>query len=624
MCAVKCGAIVFFLMLWWIVSLKVACITVVVITAGAFLGVKLKNYIEARRRLDALESVRFYNGKLIVGSYIIDEKRVGGAFYVYNKRNYFVALGFSLSNGLKILISSEYLHKTALKFGRLRAGKTADAFVFSDRYIEEATEIHKEFVCLQNRREVAVCLATDVLKAFVEKAMPSPGVCIAKNKEDARAIITVVRHWMSDYLEKSISTFVIGEDTGNRLQEEVNDVARNVVKLESCLFAQLNERDPVSLYQQYAFFEPHRLPENVGDRLLVLRGLGSLGMASRRRVIVCSDGPRKTDSLKNRFSGVFISSAPDIHAYNLSSETPEDERLEFLPAGHPTANCTYIQHPARRNSYIESSVYHLTILERKFVELQRVMRSVGAVKMSVDTGDTVEDASSSAGKQSYGCGAKYKIASGSFKYAASSDGSSYESVMYRIRMQGVWEPIQFRRLPDDLEFYNSEPQWKEIADAAIKGQAPDVKVRLEIKREAEHSQKMFAEAMAAAECLIVGFDVSVGQEFAQRSKELSSMYWDYHVVLGASMQQKLEDLSATAVASNGAELSALQRAELLILRSARQCLIENGSLTSECKAVIDAAASEGGLQRLRVLELLQLAREKKQSSSDSSMEKLLQ
>jgi len=503
MCAVACAAIIF-LLVWWIVSLKVACV-IATITVGIVFGVILMNHVKhairKHKHLESLQSVRFCNGKLFIGPYAIAEESVVGASRIHDKANNVVALLISLSNGLSIVIPHKYLHKTATKWNRLRTDRViAHDVVLPENYVEEEAKIHREFVRLQNCREVDLCIATRAIKAFVKKAMPSHYECAAKNEQEARSVISLARQWMADYLEIGIdesSTEIFNDAESyvaslrKRMQDEINGVARDVVKMESFLFAQINALNPISAYQQYTFFDPKRLPENEGDRLLMLRGLGSPKFAGCRRVIVCSDNQREPGLLKDGGSGVLIAYASDIHAYNALIETPKDERLEFLPEGHPTADRIYIQHPTRTNCYIESSVYHLTLLERKFVELQTVMRSVGAVKMLIDTGDSSARSSAHSKKSSRAIGGKYKVFSGSTKGSVTSEGNSFYSVNSRLCLQGEWDPVQYRKLPDGMEFFDSEPQWKEIATAALKGQSPEVKVRLEIKRESECASKTF-------------------------------------------------------------------------------------------------------------------------------------
>lgn len=90
---------------------------------------------------------------------------------------------------------------------------------------------------------------------------------------------------------------------------------------------------------------------------------------------------------------------------------------------------------------------------------------------------------------------------------------------------------------------------------------------------------------------------------------MSSMYWDYHVVFGKSAQQKIADMTSANKAENGSQLSEAQRAEALILRMARQFLTDNGSITEDNKKEINEIASEYGVQKLRVLELIQSAKE---------------
>lgn len=642
MCAIIALAIAGFLLVWWLASWQIA-LSAVGAAAGLAVVVVLirdkKRKQQARQREVALQermqSVRVTADRIVIGSCSIRRDDVVEVERVANSKNEKVAVSILLNNGLRVILYNKFIHASAWSYfdgfnGSSRNAANRDA-------IAEAQSVHDLYSKLSDCREVVLCDVTLVIKNLARSVAET---CLkgVPDETQIREVLLVVETWLKTQLDSPLGKEVwelvhyavekaeelgrvcnvyaltmedvgLDDKTCERIHRDVAKACAELVKTQASLLLKLKDKDPVSAYQLYSYFDVNRTSASLNDRLSLMAGLGSERLASERSVIVCTDHPRMPNTLGRRAPGVLIALASDIQAYNANDALPSQERFEFLPSGHPVTNCTYIQHPTRRNCYIEASSYFLTILERKFVELQSVVRSVGAVSMEVEVGQSFEDTSSNAKKKSGTIGGKYKGVGGSTSSSSSAESSSFESVMYRLKMKGQWEPIPIRRLPDNLEFYESEAQWKEIAEAALNGQSPEVNVRLEIKREAETSQKVFKEAMVSANCLIANFDASMSNEFEEKARQMSSMYWDYHVVFGKSAQQKIADMTSANKAENGSQLSEAQRAEALILRMARQFLTDNGSITEDNKKEINEIASEYGVQKLRVLELIQSAKE---------------
>lgn len=634
---------------WALAAIAVPTVIGLLCWLGHEIRKKIAKTKTRRIWLAKLQSVKYDGCNLHIGQYLVPDGDIVCADSVRDRENNEVGVSLILKCGLNVILYHAFLHETAYDYLR---GKMMHTQVFEEEgdFVKRSRSAHERFLALQQCREVVLCEAGGAIRRLL--AMSNYRQSKSIDESSYRDIANIASLWLNDYLklnfsywsdscygkERSIAiarivhkyyeeVLEIGLDNYynelleigldevkcDALEKENSSLALELIKMRAFLLSRMNNGDPIGSYQLYTYFDENRSTENIKDRLVLMRGLGAERMSSERRVIVCTDNPRVEGTMEQHASGVFIASASDIHAYNLQDDVPANEKLEFLPVGHPVTNCTYIQHPTRKNCYIESSSYHLTILERKFVELQSVMRGVGAVSMIVEAGDTTESSSSYGKNRSNSLGGKYKGVGGSMRNSSSVEGSSFESVMYKLCMRGQWEPIAHRQLPDNLEFYEAEVQWKEIADAALKGQSPEVRVRLEIKRESEISRKTFKEAMVSVSCLITDFDASQSDEFEEKSRQMSSMCWDYHVVFGASTQQKLEDMSAANKASDGTQLSDGQRAEALILRMVRQFLTESGTITEENKKEIGGIASEFGVQKLRVLELIQCAKE--QSSS---------
>lgn len=662
MCAIIALAIAGFLLVWWLASWQIALVAVGAVV-GLVVGLEVvvvlirdkKHKQQARQREVALhermQSVRVTADMLVIGSCSIRRDDVVEVERVANSMNEKVAVSVLLNNGLRVILYNKFIHASAWSYfdgfdgfnGASRNAANRDA-------IAEAQSDHNLYSKLSDCREVVLCDVTLVIKNLARSVAET---CLKGVSDETRIreALLVVETWLKTQQDSPLGKnvwdlehyafekakelericnvyFLTTEDVGlddktcKRIHRDVAKACAELVKTKASLLLKLKDKDPVSAYQLYSYFDVNRTSASLNDRLSLMAGLGSERLASERSVIVCTDNPRVEGTMEQRASGVLIATASDIHAYNQQDDLPANEKLEFLPSGHPLTNCTYIQHPTRKNCYIESSSYHLTILERKFVELQSVMRGVGAVTMTVEAGEISESFSSYGKKRANSLGGKYKGIGGSVRNSSSADGTSFESVMYKLCMKGQWEPISIRRLPDNLEFYESEAQWKEIAEAALNGQSPEVNVRLEIKREAETSQKEFKEAMASANCLIANFDVSMSNEFEEKARQMSSMYWDYHIVFGKSAQQKIADMTSANKAADGTQLSEAQRAEALILRMARQFLTENGSINEDNKKEINEIASEYGVQKLRVLELIQSAKESARTSVDAELGQL--
>ena len=348
----------------------------------------------------------------------------------------------------------------------------------------------------------------------------------------------------------------------------------------------------------------------VEDDLLV--PLGRAELAEDRRIIVCTEDQRSAECVLNPQRGVFITSVEEIKAYNRVCD--DCTRLEFA-LNHPVNGVVYVQHPIRKNQYLELSEYNSRMLEMRYEELIRILVSLGAKTITC----TVENATS-AGQNSF---VKHHI-DGSVSVSRGEMSLSHEGSRKEDRLSALnrklscrieREPSQAAYLPSDTVFFQFEDRWQQMAKDVLSGQRKSEVVDLVYRKEFSLSSSEAQNIGAKLGVMIPSFSFSgnanYSREYESEIKNLESTIWHYEVEFDSSPAAKPSERAGEKITG---ETSAIQgidkgRSEAVILGRAKRYAkteeaAKSGMLTDAQRADLEKLAAKYGIDEFRLEELI--------------------
>lgn len=136
--------------------------------------------------------------------------------------------------------------------------------------------------------------------------------------------------------------------------------------------------------------------------------------------------------------------------------TSQAAELAF-PVGHPLRNVIYVADPVDQGSYYPIHDFHRIVAEGKVAEALRLLRSLGATEISIESSEESSD------ERAFEAGASAPVGhpDGSAKATRTKKSSSERKTTMRLT------PTVPARIPDDLVWYWSEPRWQEMALARM-------------------------------------------------------------------------------------------------------------------------------------------------------------
>ncbi len=235
--------------------------------------------------------------------------------------------------------------------------------------------------------------------------------------------------------------------------------------------------------------------------------LGSPKLESYRRVIVCTKEPcllfikkkllggfesvlhlEKGSRPIKRTDDFLVMPAGDIECYNreITNRFPRlanNPMLKF-DSGHPKNGCTYVQHPHRKNEYVELSEFSFRILKEKAAELDRVLSSLGATEISLSVLDS--DSMDVADFKKFK--ARLEVAIGSLPSDKGEADARLEFAHSEFQKRKNGIHIEAKRIghapsyPEGPSFpffeESNQLEWKTLAQDVCKGQRKVAKFRL--------------------------------------------------------------------------------------------------------------------------------------------------
>jgi len=262
--------------------------------------------------------------------------------------------------------------------------------------------------------------------------------------------------------------------------------------------------------------------------------LGDLAWANLRQTIVCTDERAALTTWHDglQIPNVMVMDAQDIIDYNDAVE--DDMKLTF-EIDHPQNGVTYIQHPMRKNVYIDLDSFHGNLLREKFEELKKLLDALGAVSITCKV--TRNDSSDKKQRKKRTAGAEVDITAvgeGSGRYEHSDASTRMLAIFEEMETEIVNEkPTAKPHLPDGLIFYPFETAWQNLASSVLNGRRKEENTTLTYRSDYAVTGQRLTSIEGKLKSLVPGYQFGIGgnfaQEFEQELKQLKSTVWHYHV-----------------------------------------------------------------------------------------------
>ena len=331
-----------------------------------------------------------------------------------------------------------------------------------------------------------------------------------------------------------------------------------------------------------------------------MKPLGGKEWFNRRKMIVCTDEKASLSIWSEgvKIPGTMVMDAQDIFAYN--DAVSGDMKLKF-EQNHPQNGVTYIQHPMRKNVYIDLDSFHDNLLREKFEEFKKILEALGAVSITCKV--TRSDSADKKQREKRTAGAEVDITAvgeGSGRYEHSDASTRMLAIFEEMETEIVYEkPTAKPHLPDGLIFYPFETAWQNLASSVLNGRRKEENTTLTYRSDYAVTGQRLTSIEGKLKSLVPGYQFGVGgnfaQEFEQELKQLKSTVWHYHVCFD---NPKLEAGAGGKRAGKRAEKQIVQSQAI---KSDKMSCVSTQKNVQEMGGCCKSAERETVLKRVRRL-----------------------
>lgn len=138
-----------------------------------------------------------------------------------------------------------------------------------------------------------------------------------------------------------------------------------------------------------------------------------------------------------------------------------------FPLGRPNVNTLYIANPVKSDEYIPYDNHEQALFGDKIRELRRLLRSLGATEITFTSmrGASIEEIEKRT--FSVNAGGHYKIHKASGGVSVGNRQVQKRSANQKVDYIEKLDPDKYPVLPDDLYWFDSDPEWKDIVEARL-------------------------------------------------------------------------------------------------------------------------------------------------------------
>lgn len=338
-----------------------------------------------------------------------------------------------------------------------------------------------------------------------------------------------------------------------------------------------------------------------------LMPLGSVEWSKMRKKIACTDGKASLNIWSEgiKIPGTMVMDAGDIEKYNEKCDS--SQRLIFEP-GPPRNGCMYVQSPGNPNRYYEVNEYYRGVLEEKYNELKRLLKSLGAFEYTVEA---ESDRSRRVAHDSdFGAsgGAEGGRWSANGEYKGQHSDSSARSMFLKYATSGSFNPSGEARVPDDLFFYKNEDEWQRVANEAISGEAKKLEITFTCKEAMSFKYSDAKEIAGELKTQVPSFKFKVEKSFKREMEEMNAVSIKFIVSFEDDLGRRAGDFvkerkTATSVKKN------LTESEEKFSRYVRKFTVKNNGLVDPMtyQQFIDLAESKFQIAHGRARDIIDQA-----------------
>ncbi len=176
----------------------------------------------------------------------------------------------------------------------------------------------------------------------------------------------------------------------------------------------------------------------------------------RRKIIFIAKTVRDVAGYWDRTDSVNYVFTPDC--------IPPD--IKF-PLGRPNANTLYIANPVKPDEYIPYENHEQALFMDKIRDLKRLLRNLGATEITFTSmrGASIEEFEDKA--WSVNVDGRYEIHKASGGFATKNRREQMNSKGLKVDYIEKLNPDKYPVLPDDLYWFESDPEWKDIVEARL-------------------------------------------------------------------------------------------------------------------------------------------------------------
>jgi elongation factor Tu len=193
--------------------------------------------------------------------------------------------------------------------------------------------------------------------------------------------------------------------------------------------------------------------------------------------------------------------------------------------GRPQENRLYIANPVKPDEYVPYDNYEYILFMDKIRELELILQGLGATEITFTSmkGISLEEAE----ERNWNANVESSMKIHSFSGGVSRAGTKQYMSNSDIRVDRVkrFNPVDRPYLPDNLHWFNSDPDWKALADARLNGNMLHFEQTISTTQVSTLDQQTQLDVNAAYENLVFKINANYHQERSFHVKSNEETKW---------------------------------------------------------------------------------------------------
>lgn len=304
-----------------------------------------------------------------------------------------------------------------------------------------------------------------------------------------------------------------------------------------------------------------------------------------RRVIFIAKSARDVAGYWDRTDSVNYVFTPDC--------IPPD--IKF-PLGRPNVNTLYIANPVKPDEYIPYDNHEQALFRDKIRELRRLLRSLGATIITFTSmrGASIEEIEKSA--FNVNAEGHYEIHKASGGASVGNRQEQRKSANQKVDLIEKLDPYNYPVLPDDLYWYESDPEWKDIVEARLHQNQLHFEQSISTNQVNSLDQQSQLDVNAAYENLMFSINANFHRECEFHVKTTEETMW--RITAEFKPLSEFENSNKTGTGA----LKNLSSDEREYFEAMEECL-ENSNISERDRRMLERLRKSLGISEERAIEL---------------------